>query len=104
MKDRAEEFTQNVTYSGSVGRIILDWHNQRKHHEGGRILAKSQRLYRNRQMTGVRREWHGGSHISESTFRTSLGHSELATLAERESLYREVERAQRLTRKVRAYA
>lgn len=32
------------------------------------------------------------SYISETTFETYLGHSELATLAERESLYREVER------------
>lgn len=41
MKDGDEEFIQYVTHSGSVGAITLDWHNQRKHCEGGRILAES---------------------------------------------------------------
>lgn len=66
-------------------------HNQGKHCERDRILAESQRPCRVRQMK-VLREWHGMSYISETTFETYLGHSELATLAERESLYREVER------------
>lgn len=41
MEDRAEEFTQKVTHSGSVRAITLDWHNQRMHCEGGGLLAES---------------------------------------------------------------
>lgn len=41
MKARDEPFIQYATHSGSVGAITLDWHNQRKHCEGGGILAES---------------------------------------------------------------
>lgn len=41
MEDRTEEFTQRVTHSGGVGAITLDWHNQRKHCEGGGLLPES---------------------------------------------------------------
>ena len=41
MEDRAEEFTQKVTHSGSVRAITLDWHNQSMHCEGGGLLAES---------------------------------------------------------------